>query len=55
MLFGLIFLSFLVGGVCGGFSEVRWGSMTLVVPMAGLAIMAVEDWFAPLRHGPPQS
>lgn len=42
--FGLIFFSFLIGGVCGGFGQAAWGSIALLAPMAGLAILIAEQW-----------
>ncbi|HVM50036.1 MAG TPA: YoaK family protein [Candidatus Acidoferrum sp.] len=49
-LFGSIFVAFLAGGVCGGFGEVRWGSIALLVPAAGLAALIAMDWVRPF-HG----
>jgi uncharacterized membrane protein YoaK (UPF0700 family) len=49
-MFGMIFFSFLLGGICGGLGEVRWGSMALVAPMAGLLLVALEDWMSRGRH-----
>ncbi len=48
-MFGLIFLSFLIGGICGGFGEARWGPLALFAPITGLLILVVADWFTPMH------
>ncbi len=48
--FGLIFLSFLIGGICGGYAQVSWGSLALVAPCAGLLFLVVKDLSAPRQR-----
>ncbi len=56
VLYGLIVFAFLTGGICGGFGEVRWGSIALVFPMAALLIIIVADWaVSPSRRPEPST
>ena len=41
--FGLIFLSFIIGGACGGFGQTTWGTLSLLAPISGLAVLIVQD------------
>lgn len=53
--FGLVFLAFLIGGCCGGWGEVRWGSKALIGPETLLVFLSVQDWFegAPSKSKSP--
>lgn len=48
--FGSIFFAFLIGGICGGFGQARWGSFALFAPMLALLALLLRDWIVPLHQ-----
>jgi uncharacterized membrane protein YoaK (UPF0700 family) len=49
LIFASIFLSFLIGAICGGLGEVRWGTISLVVPLTGLFALIAQKFFTPIQ------
>jgi uncharacterized membrane protein YoaK (UPF0700 family) len=52
LIFASIFLSFLIGAICGGIGEARWGSITLLAPLAGLFCLIVQTFLSPIGDQP---
>lgn len=50
ILAGGVWLTFAVGGMCGGLSQQRWNLHALVLPIAVLAIVILCDFFHPIHE-----
>ena len=46
--YGALWFSFLIGAVCGGFGEVSWHFMAMLVPLAVLAFVMICDIMRPI-------
>ncbi len=49
LIFASIFVSVLIGAICGGLGEAHWGPTTLLAPLAGLSALIAQDFLAPFH------
>lgn len=50
VLYGLIWVSFVVGGVAGAFLDYRYGPIALLLPILGLAVLISVDFVRPVMR-----
>lgn len=48
--YGGIWLCFAIGGIVAAFIELRYGTIALLLPLSGLAVLIVRDLFDPVAN-----